>query len=382
MPLPTPYSYSLMLMPTHHLALYTDSLHPSGVGRVMELLAKHLPSYYERFLICAEHPGTDELVARMRPYVSEISRFTLRWDTDVAKLPELVTQLQAWRIDIFHNHIGATWEGDWGTIAARCAHVPIVVATDHIPCVLKLAHELERRRQVNGLLDRQFAVSESVRQSLIECDLIALERAFTIDNGVEAIEPRMSRKQARHELGLPANVPVALFLGRLVEQKDPYVLLHSLALLNKRGLRTMAVFAGDGDVRHATEQEARRVGVDDQVRFLGNCTDIAPLFAAADVLAMPSRFEGLPLAALEAMSCGLPIVGCNAPGVRDVVTHNENGWLAPIADPEAFSEGLARAFSPEINKRWGCAARQRFETQYTAQAMAARQDQAYQEVVG
>ena len=92
------------------------------------------------------------------------------------------------------------------------------------------------------------------------------------------------------------------------------------------------------------------------MQFLGNCHDIAPLFAAADALAMPSRFEGMPLAALEAMSCGLPIVGCDAPGVRDVVTRDENGWLAPIADPEAFAEGLARSFTPEIGKRWGCAA--------------------------
>ena len=106
-----------------------------------------------------------------------------------------------------------------------------------------------------------------------------------------------------------------------------------LQLLNARGLRVTAIFAGDGDARHATEHEARRVGVGDQARFLGNCHDIAPLFAAADALAMPSRFEGMPLAALEAMSCGLPIVGCDAPGVRDVVTHDENGWLAPIADP-------------------------------------------------
>ncbi len=370
-------------MPTHRLAFYTDSLHPSGVGRVMELLAKHLPSArYETFLICAEHPGTDELVARMASYVSGVARFTLRWDADVAQLPRLVTQLQEWRIDIFHNHIGATWEGDWGTIAARCAHVPYVVATEHIPCVLKLEHELERRRRVNGLLDRLYGVSASVRESLLGCDLIAPEKAFVIDNGVEAIALPLSRRQARQALDLPQDMPVALFLGRLVEQKDPYVLLHALAKLKAQGQPAMALFAGDGWARHATEQEARRIGVGEQTRFLGNCHDIAPLLAAADVLALPSKFEGLPLAALEAMSCGLPIVGCDAPGVRDVVTHDENGWLAPIADPAAFAAGLAQAFTPEINKRWSCAARERFAACYTAQAMAQRQDQAYEEVVG
>ena len=306
----------------------------------------------------------------------------MRWDDDVAALPTLVARLQAWKIDIFHNHIGATWEGDWGTIAARCAHVPLVVATDHIPCVLQLAHELHRRRHVNRLLDRQFAVSESVRQSLVECDLIDAERAFTVENGVEEPALRMSRHpRPRQLLDLPPDAHVALFVGRLVEQKDPYVLLRAVAHLKAQGVSAVALFAGDGWARHASEQEAQRLGIADQTRFLGNCPDISALLAAADALAMPSKFEGMPLAALEAMACGLPVVGCNAPGVRDVVTHDVTGWLCPPADPTAFAEGLLKAFEPQTAARWGQAGRERYLQQYTAPHMAARQDNAYQEAL-
>ncbi len=364
------------------LALFTDSLHPSGVGCVMTTLARHLPAArYEPFLICAAHEGTDDLADAMRPHVSDIMRCTVRWDDDVAALPTLVSQLQAWKIDVFHNHIGATWEGDWGTIAARCAHVPLVVATDHIPCVLRLDHELHRRRRVNQLLDRQFAVSPSVRQSLIECELIEPERAFTVENGVEPITPCLSRAAARRTLDLPHGVPVALFVGRLVEQKDPYVLLGAIARLRARGQDAFALFAGDGWARHACEGEARRLGIGDSVRFLGACMDIAGLLTAADALAMPSKFEGMPLAGLEAMSMGLPIVGCDAPGVRDVVTHDLNGWLAPVADPDAFADGLARAFTPPTGMRWGQAGRRLYAERFTAPHMAARQDQAYQEAL-
>ncbi len=364
------------------LALFTDSLHPSGVGCVMTTLARHLPaSRYKPFLVCAAHEGTDDLADAMRPYVSDIMRCTVRWDDDVAALPALVSQLQAWGIDIFHNHIGATWEGDWGTIAARCAHVPLVVATDHIPCVLRLDHELHRRKRVNQLLDRQFAVSSSVRQSLIECGLIEAERAFTLENGVEPITPNLSRAAARRKLDLPLDVLVALFVGRLVEQKDPYVLLGAIARLKARGQAAFALFAGDGWARHACEGEARRLGVWESVRFLGECAGIADLLTAADALAMPSKFEGMPLAGLEAMSMGLPIVGCDAPGVRDVVTHDLNGWLTPIADPDAFGDGLARAFMPETGTRWGQAGRRRYAERFTAPQMAARQDNAYREAL-
>lgn len=364
------------------LALFTDSLHPSGVGCVMTTLARLLPaSEYEPFLICAAHDGTDDLADAMRPYVSDIMRCTVRWDDDVVALPALVSQLQAWKINIFHNHIGATWEGDWGTIAARCAHVPLVVATDHIPCVLRLDHELHRRKHVNKLLDRQFAVSPSVRQSLIDCELIEADRTFTVENGVEPITPDLSRAAARRKLDLPHDVPVALFVGRLVEQKDPYVLLGAIARLKARGQNVFALFAGDGWARYACEGEARRLGVWESVRFLGECAGIADLLAAADALAMPSKFEGMPLAALEAMSVGLPIVGCNAPGVRDVVTHDLNGWLTPIADPDAFADGLARAFTPETGTRWGQAGRAQYVERFTAPHLAARQDNAYREAL-
>ena len=364
------------------IALFTDSLHPSGVGCVMTTLARCLPAaQYKTFLICADHEGADELACAMRPYVSDTFRCTVRWDDDVAALPALVSQLQAWNINIFHNHIGATWEGDWGTIAARCAHVPLVVATDHIPCVLRLDHELHRRRRVNQLLDRQFAVSEGVRQSLLDCDLIEAERAFTVENGVEAVTPRLSRPAARLALNLPPDMPIALFAGRLVEQKDPYVLLDAIAQLRAGGQDTFAIFAGDGWARHACEGEARRLGVAENVRFLGNCESIVDLLTAADTLAMPSKFEGMPLAALEAMSVGLPIVGCDAPGVRDVVTHDLNGWLTPVADPAAFADGLARAFTPDTGMRWGNAGRALYEQRFTAAHLAARQDQAYQEAL-
>src|SRR5438874_1034577 len=166
------------------LCLFTDSLEPSGVGRVMELLAHHLPKrHYEIFLACADHPGADRLAAGMSPFVSDIARHTVHSYDDIPALPALVDRLRRWRIDIFHNHIGITWEGDWGTVAARCATVPLVVATEHHPCVLDKEHEREHRRGVNQLLDRIFTVSDSVRESLIRDHMAPAETIRTVENG-------------------------------------------------------------------------------------------------------------------------------------------------------------------------------------------------------
>src|SRR5207237_1314899 len=121
------------------LAMFTDSLEPSGVGRVMETLARHLPRRgYQLFLACAEHSGADGLAARMGEHVADTVRLTVRGPDDLPAMNALVERLRAWHVDIFHNHIGATWEGQWGTLAACRADVPLLVATEHLPCVLRL----------------------------------------------------------------------------------------------------------------------------------------------------------------------------------------------------------------------------------------------------
>ncbi|HEU4753717.1 MAG TPA: glycosyltransferase, partial [Armatimonadota bacterium] len=104
---------------------------------------------------------------------------------------------------------------------------------------------------------------------------------------------------------------------------------------------------------------------------------VGRLLAAADVLAMPSRFEGLPLAVLEAMAAGLPVVGCAAPGVCDAVAHGVNGWLAPVGDDAELARGLLLALAEEPGRRWGEASRRRYARQFTARAMAERHEVQY-----
>ncbi|HEU4754902.1 MAG TPA: glycosyltransferase family 4 protein, partial [Armatimonadota bacterium] len=250
------------------VAFFTDSLHPSGVGRVMETLARHLRrDRYALFVVCAALPAADELARRMSPYAEAVARWTVREDhEDLDALHGLVRQLQEWRIDLFHNHIGATWEGGWGTLAARCARVPVVVATDHLPNVLRTPHELEHRRRMNGLVDRIFTVSESVRQSLITARLASPVKAVTVENGVDEWSPRPARPEARRELELPEEAPVVLFLGRLVEQKDPACLLRALSRVRAAGKPARLLVAGDGPLRGGLEELARELGIAARVR--------------------------------------------------------------------------------------------------------------------
>ena len=371
------------------VVFFTDSLEPSGVGCVMHTLARHLsPERYQLFLVCPDHPGADELADKMRDEVCDIVRLTVRGESqpdDPGAFEALVQQLRDWQPEIFHSHIGATWEGQQGIFAAQRAEVPLLSATEHLPCVLKRESERELRRRANAHLHRIFAVSQSVRCSQIEHTMIPAERIVTVDNGVEERTYLHDRAQARRELQFSDAERLVLFVGRFTEQKDPFTLLHALRVVQGEaqndGRKVTAVFAGDGPLRADSEQLARELGIENCVCFLGNCDDVPRWMAAADVLAMPSRFEGLPLAALEAMAVGLPVVGCDAAGVRDAVTHDVTGWLAPIEDAAAVARGLQMAFDVTTNRRWGTAARARFLAYFTARHMAQRQDAAYQDLL-
>lgn len=364
------------------IAFFCDSLEPSGVGRVMETLARHLPQLgYELFLVVVEHEGAHGLWETMAPLIQDGARLTLREAHHHEAHAQLIELLRLWQIDIFHNHIGATWEGLFGTLAARAAGVPCVVATEHLPNVVRRDWELREKREISAHLDATFAVSNSVRDSFLRDELAAPEKIWTVENGVDAPEYVLGRGDARHsvrlELGLPPDAPLFLFCGRLVEQKDPFALLDSFALLNRFDAHLL--IAGDSWLRGACEERARLNGVEQRVHFLGERSDIARLMFACDCFVLPSKFEGMPLAALEAMACHLPVVGCDADGIRDCVTPEESGFLAPLADVSALAVGMNRALGEE-GPRWGHAGFARFCGELTAVHMAARHDDAYRKV--
>ncbi len=346
----------------------------------METLARYLPSLgYELFLIVADHEGANGLWERMGPLLRNGVRLTLRESHDEEAKQNLISHLRRWEIDVFHNHIGATWEGHFGTLAARAAGVPCIVATEHLPNVVGHPWELNEKREICAHLDAIFAVSNSVRDSFLEAHLIEFERIQTVENGVElpGVVPDRDvvRREVRAEFGIAPDAPLVLFCGRLIEQKDPHALLRSFLLSGQNEAHLLA--AGGGNLREVCEHWAREWGIEGHVHFLGERGDVPRLMAASDCFILPSKFEGMPLVILEAMASHLPVVGCDVPGTRDCVEHERSGFLAPVFDAHELSRGLQRALSEE-GRLWGEAGFARYCHEFTAEKMALRQHAAYQ----
>ncbi len=194
-----------------------------------------------------------------------------------------------------------------------------------------------------------------------------------IENGVDlsAFRPDAdARREVRAELGLPERAWVVGTVGRLVEDKDPGLLLR--AALPLLGPDARLVFVGDGSLAPAMHALAARHPAGRYVSFLGARHDVPRLLAAFDAFALSSRTEGLPLALLEAMSVGLPIAATAVGGVPDVVRDGFSARLVSGADEAALREALAQLRNdPTAAAEMGRCAREE-SRRYSAATMTSR----------
>ena len=138
--------------------------------------------------------------------------------------------------------------------------------------------------------------------------------------------------------------PLVVFVGRLISNKGPELLLEALAT-SKARLDADVVFLGDGPLRYQLQREARNRGLGEQVRFQGHSSDIAAWLRRADVLVRPSFTEGLPLALLEALASRVCVVASDIPGNADLIRHGESGLLFKAGDARALADALQRVLA-------------------------------------
>jgi glycosyltransferase involved in cell wall biosynthesis len=163
-------------------------------------------------------------------------------------------------------------------------------------------------------------------------------RVITIPNGIGEIRltPRL---QARQTLNVDEDALVIGFVGRLVEQKAPDVLLTAFAIAVKTAPNARLAMVGAGPLEDDLRELAWKLGVADKILWLGE-RDARTVLAGFDCFALSSRKEGLPYVVLEAMAAGLPVVATSSAGVEILVDPKENGIVVPPDDPQAFGQAL------------------------------------------
>lgn len=167
-------------------------------------------------------------------------------------------------------------------------------------------------------------------------------------------------------------------VGRLVPQKSTRTLLQAAPQLLAAEPSTRFVIVGNGPLMHELQVEARELGIEESVSFLGYSDDLASIYSALDVFVMPSRYEGFPIALLEAMAMGTPVVAANVIGISDVVENGSTGLLVPYDSPGDLAGAVLRLLSDNTLRDTLCRnARNRIRGCYTRDKFAARMESFY-----
>ncbi len=228
----------------------------------------------------------------------------------------------------------------------------------------------------NRAVDRVIAISSAVAQALAAAG-VNPERITVIPSAVDcdrfAPAPTEERERARRALALAADEVVVGAVGALETRKGHRFLIEAIGQARAAGAALSCLIAGEGSQRATLAGIISSLGLDPWVRLLGALEDPRRLLAALDVFAMPSLSEGMGVALLEAMACGLPAVGSAAGGIVDSIEHEKTGFLVPPGDAPALARALTRLGADAELRRWlGAAARERVTSRFTFARMAVR----------
>jgi len=237
-------------------------------------------------------------------------------------------------------------------------------------------------RLYNRSVAASVAISRDVREKLLAAG-VRDERVRVIHSAVEppaGLPGPAGRAAARARFGVGDELAVGI-VAALEMRKAHDVLWRAIAELRQRGVRLRCLACGDGSRRGALESLARELGIADVVSLLGEQRQVADVLAALDVFVMPSRYEGLGVAILEAMAMALPVVATAVGGIPETVADERTGLLVPSGDPAALAAAIARLDRDRaLARRMGEAGRQRVTAEFSMEAMASRYEELYDEI--
>lgn len=291
----------------------------------------------------------------------------------VVKLSSLLKRLAP---DILHTHSSKT--GILGRLAGKVSDVPIVIHTVHGFAFPYASSRIVRlfyffMEYFGGkLCDALIVLNEGDRLVAIEKLAIPAEKVYLISNGVDVDCFEKVTAEQRTEIRRKVfdvtdeDVICVGMVGRLWRQKNPVCLLRAaIRVLEKTDIKVQFYFIGDGELRSELEQMISEHGLSSQIQIMGWRQDVASLLSALDIFVLPSRWEGMPLAILEAMASSLPVIVSNISGNHDLVSHGIDGLLFDSDNDIQLSERIIYLLnSPDIRSGLGENARKKVIEHY------------------
>ena len=311
-------------------------------------------------------PADGALFRQSLPSVRKIP-LSVRNDLDLRGVPALRRLIRQERYDIVHLHTKRAHALSLWLPRGERAPKYLVTRRMDYPEPRNCYTRYLYNRRVDGVV----AISRSVADRLSEAG-VNRRPIRLIYSGIDPGPFKGSLKDQR-----PNEPPNVAILAVLEERKGHRFLLGAARVLKERGRRIKYVFAGDGSQKAQLQRMVQRLGLREEVSFVGFVKDVPKFLSSIDVLVLPSLYEGLGVAALEAMAAGKPVVATRVGGLAESIVDGETGFLVPSRDATALAEAIQKLVGdPFMARAMGQKGTARVLSIFTMERMA-RQNEAY-----
>jgi glycosyltransferase involved in cell wall biosynthesis len=365
-----------------NVLLFITELNIGGAERIVEQLATYLsPNRYNVKVACLYDP--DPIGADIRAAGIPVINLDMRGKWDLRAPYRLFRLLRKENIQILHAHLFHA--NLLVATIGKLAQIPAIIATRHSVEIGGTLREAVNR-QSRPLCDAVITVSREVHQAEIQRSGTDRAKVVMIPGGVqveEFLEPdKVAMEQIKADWDLQSNIRLIGTVGRFVPPKGYSHLLDALHTANAQYPGVRSLLVGDGPLRAAMETKAEALGLLENVIFTGTRRDIPEILALLNVFVLPSLWEGLPIALLEAMAAGLPVVATAVGGTPEVVIDGVTGFLVPPRDPEALADAILRLLrDPDLRQRMGEAGRARVTEHFSVEQMVRKTEALYEQLL-
>jgi len=360
------------------LLLLIPTLDPSGAEKQLALLARGLPRpAFDVHVCCLTRGGDYQRWLEDAQIPCTVLHKRFKFDPlALARLKGLISDFQP---DLLHTWLFAA--NAYGRLACGATPRCPIIISERCVDLWKAGwqHWLDRHlaQRTTALVANSRSVATFYRERGFPEGRITV-----IPNGIDLPPNAPDRDRFRRDLGIPLDVPVVLFTGRLARQKRVDDLLWSFELLRAVRGHVLFLIAGDGPERVRLQEFANRLSLENHVRFLGRRDDIPQLLAASDLFWLASDYEGMSNSVMEAMAAGLPVIASDIPANRELVLPGETGFLVPVGDRAGFAQFAERVlFDHDLAGTLGLAGRERMQAEFSVEAMVRGHQALYERVL-
>ncbi len=355
-----------------------DRLAPSGAEIFAARIATKLDEQrFERFL-CVTRPSPGQPVDALEEAGVRLLFLGRRSKLDIWRWWRLVALIRRERIDVLHSHKFGS--NVWAAVIARATRISAFVAHEHTWSYEgQWIRRFLDRRLVARSADVVLTVSRADRRRMIEVERVDPAKVQFLSSGVVPHAPR-GRRLVREELGIGQETPIVGTVCGLRPQKALDVLVRASALLAASVPDVRVLVVGEGSERPALEALIEELSVGSTVKLLGAwAPDEVPDFVEAlDVAVLSSHFEGTPLAVMEYMAAGKPVVATAVGGVPDLIEDGVHGLLVPPGRHDALAEALSALLVDRERRVWmGAAALERQRREFDFSRLVRELEQIY-----